>query len=79
MLEDGKQQGRVVGLTEKVVDCEEVKKRFSLTQIAMGSPTLSSCEHTLNTPQDEEGLDEMRMNDGVMSPENSDLAQLSAR
>jgi len=70
--------------------------------IAMVSPTLSSCEHTLNTlryadrvkelgagdptkpsqqmsldeEDEEEGLDEMRMDDGVMSPENSDLAQL---
>lgn len=65
--------------------------------IAMVSPGLSSCEHTLNTlryadrvkelgaadpvnqqpkssPTD--GPEGMRMDDGVMSPEDSDLAQL---
>ena len=68
-------------------------------QIAMVSPGLSSCEHSLNTlryadrvkelgAQDPaegggqtktsptDGLEGMRLDDGVMSPEDSDLAQL---
>ena len=65
-------------------------------QIAMVSPGLSSCEHTLNTlryadrvkelgaadpatqakSSPTEGPEGMRMDDGVMSPEDSDLAQL---
>ena len=70
-------------------------------QIAMVSPALGSCEHTLNTLRyadrvkelgagdptkaDSDGNrnrggggggPEMRMDDGVMSPEDSDLAQL---
>merc|ERR1719228_2082612 len=64
--------------------------------IAMVSPGLASCEHTLNTlryadrvkelgaadPAQQakssptEGPEGMRMDDGVMSPEDSDLAQL---
>ena len=58
----------------------------------MVAPVMSSCEHTLNTLRyadrvKELGADdpaksspndgpEMRMDDGVMSPEDSDLAQL---
>jgi len=64
--------------------------------IAMVSPGLASCEHTLNTlryadrvkelgaadpatqakSSPTEGPEGMRMDDGVMSPEDSDLAQL---
>ena len=77
-----------------------VKSRnFHIFQIAMVSPGLASCEHTLNTlryadrvkelgasdpanakeghqssPTD--GPEGMRLDDGVMSPEDSDLAQL---
>ena len=77
---------------------ESMKFIFS-RQIAMVSPGLASCEHTLNTlryadrvkelgasdpanakeghqssPTD--GPEGMRLDDGVMSPEDSDLAQL---
>ena len=65
-------------------------------QIAMVSPGLASCEHTLNTlryadrvkelgaadPANQakssptDGPEGMRLDDGVMSPEDSDLAQL---
>lgn len=66
-----------------------------MLQIAMVSPIMGSCEHTLNTlryadrvkelgaadPAQQkyspgDGGPEMRMDDGVMSPEDSDLAQL---
>lgn len=66
-------------------------------QIAMVSPIMSSCEHTLNTLRYADRVKELgaadpaqmpskgssndmlesnRMDDGVMSPEDSDLAQL---
>jgi hypothetical protein len=62
-------------------------------QIAMVSPAMGSCEHTLNTlryadrvkelgagdPTKADGGSrgqEVRMDDGVISPEDSDLAQL---
>ncbi len=73
-------------------------KHNSCAQIAMISPSLSSCEHTLNTLRYADRVKELgaadpvesrtrqldlyeddesaRMDDGVMSPEDSDLAQL---
>ena len=56
----------------------------------MVSPVMGSCEHTLNTlryadrvkelgvadPTQRDRGPEMRMDDGVISPEDSDLAQL---
>ena len=67
---------------------------YLFLQIAMVSPSVSSCEHSLNTlryadrvkelgaadPAQNKGSPaespEARMDDGVLSPEDSDLAQL---